>query len=387
MDARRDRTEDQGVPGSADLRTRGPHPWRLADEGSAGPDLVFERVLWGAEGPPLGVSRVVVGLEGAGLSPFLRLALAGYVLLDRLSPEDVGALGEELRAAGSAGSSLEKLLESLGPGARAALDDPMDGVLTGPLQRALAGPGATLLAALAHLEERPDPRDVLVYFDAFVRSRRALLSLALHLARELPPFPAEVLDGAVELFGWWRAHGKPVPVRVGEGPPAVVPLPPGLAPASEEAAAGALGRLLASLHRDAERLGHPRRSFRGVPEEVAGELLDGLAGLLVNGLCLARAPRPDDIASTLVPRGSLPTQARRVRSTTIRGAPFHDALGRFFAVPSLPLALRRTGRVVEVRRTGTCPFPRAGRADADVGFARRLTSPRTRTPPRSRPRP
>lgn len=358
-----------GPHGAAALRPRGPHPWRLADEGDGGADLVFERALWSPEGRPGGVSKEVVRLEGAGLSPFLRLALAGCVLLGRLSPADLDAVGDELRAAGGDAASLSTLLEALGPGARAALDDPMDGVLTGPLQRALAGPGASLLEALAHLEGRPDPRDVLVYFGAFVRSRRALLSLALHLARELPPFPAEVLGGSVELFGWWRASGKPVAVPAGAGRSAVVPLPPGLRPASEAATAGALGRLFEALHRDAERIGHPRRRFEGVPEAIAVELLDGLAGLLLNGLCLSRAPRPGDVASALAPRGHLQTRARCVRSVTVAGAPFQDRIGRFFAVPSRPLALRRTGRTVKVRGTGTCPFPLSGLVDADGGPA------------------
>jgi hypothetical protein len=349
------------------LRTKGPHPWRLVDEGEARTDLSFERALWDFSGRPLGPSREIVRLEGAGLGPWPRLALAGYVLLEKLSPADVGALADELRAAGGEPvGSFPELLLALGPDARRALDDPMDGVLTGPLQGALAGPGASLLDALSHLEGRPDPRDVLVYVEVFVRFRRALLALALRLATELLPFSPDLLDGRVELFGWWRERAVPGPVPTGDGGEVVVPLPAGLEESARGAAAAALGSLFASLCRDAERIGHPRRSFDGVPEAVAAELLDGLAGLLLNGLCLERTPRPDDVESRVGPADRLPTRARHVRTVRIGGAPFHDALGRFFAVPSCPLALRRTGRILEVRRTGRCPFPMVGWSEAEA---------------------
>ncbi len=353
------------APEASALRTRGPHPWRLVDEGEAHADLAFERTLWDAAGRSLGPSRETVRLDGAVLAPWSRIALAGYVLLEKLSPADVGALADELRAAGGAGDgSLAGLLDALGPDARQALDDPMDGVLTGPLQCALAGPGASLLDALSHLEGRHDPRDVLVYAEAFARSRRSLLALALRLATELPPFPTDLLDGRVELFAWWRERAVPAPVPAGGGSEVVVPLPAGLGEPGREAAAAALGTLFTSLRRDAERIGHPRRSFDGVPEAVAAELLDGLAGLMLNGLCLEKTPRPGDVESRVEPAGFLPTRARHVRKVRIAGAPFHDAIGRFFAVPSAPLRLQRTGRVVEVRRTGRCPFPRAGWSEA-----------------------
>ena len=354
------------VPEGPALRTKGPHPWRLVDESGVRVDLAFERSLWDSAGRALGPSRETVCLEGAGLGPWLRLALAGYVLLGKLSPADVGALADELRAArGGRVGSLPELLSALGPDARRALDDPMDGVLTGPLQGALAGPGASLLDALSHLEGRPDPRDVLVYVEVFARSRRSLLALALRLATELPPFPPDLLDGKVELFGWWRARAVPAAVPAADGGMVVVPLPAGLGEAARGAAAAALGSLFASLRRDAETIGHPLRSFDGVAEAVADELLDGLAGLLLNGLGLDRAPRPGDVVSRVGPAGNLPTRARHVRTVRIAGAPFQDAIGRFFAVPSCPLALRRTGRVVEVRRTGRCPFPRAGWSEAE----------------------
>jgi hypothetical protein len=349
------------APEATAFRTRGPHPWRLVDEGEAHADLAFERGLWDAAGRSLGPSRETVRLEGAGLAPWPRLALAGYVLLEKLSPADAGALADELRAAGGAGDgSLAGLLDALGPDARIALDDPMDGVLTGPLQCALAGPDAPLLDALSHLEGRPDPRDVLIYAEVFARSRRWLLALALRLATDLPPFPPDLLDGSVELFGWWRERATPTAVPAGDGSEVVVPLPAGLGEAARGGAVAGLGSLFASLRRDAERIGHPRRSFAGVPEAVAAELLDGLAGLMLNGLCLEKTPRPADVESRLGPADGLPTRARHVREVRIAGAPFHDALGRFFAVPSSPLRLPRTGRVVEVRRTGRCPFPRAG---------------------------
>ena len=151
----------------------------------------------------------------------------------------------------------------------------------------------------------------------------------------------------------------------GDGGEGVVPLPAGLGEAARGVAVAALGALFASLRRDAEKIGHPLRNSDGVAEAVADELLDGLAGLLLNGLGLDRAPRPGDVASRVGPAGYLPTRARHVRTVTIAGAPFQDAIGRFFAVPSCPLALRRTGRVVEVRRTGRCPFPRAGWSEAE----------------------
>ncbi|MBK9374412.1 MAG: hypothetical protein IPN03_11945 [Holophagales bacterium] len=284
--------------------------------------------------------------------------MAGYVLLGKLSPADVGALADELRAAGGDRvGSLPELLFALGPDARRALDDPMDGVLTGPLQGALAGPGASLLDALSHLEGRPDPRDVLVYVEVFARSRRALLALALRLATELPPFPPDLLDGRVELFGWWRARAEPAAVPAGDGGEVVVPLPAGLGEAARGAAAAALGALFASLRRDAEKIGHPLRSFDGVAEAVADELLDGLAGLLLNGLGLDRAPRPGDVASRVGPAGCLPTRARHVRTVRIAGAPFQDALGRFFAVPSCPLESSQDG-----------PH-RGGEADREVPFS------------------
>lgn len=355
--------------------TRGPHPWRLIDEGEPRTDLSFERLLWDSSGRPLGPSRELVRLAGAALGPWPRLALAGYVLLGKLSPADVGALADELRAAGGERvDSLEELFAALGPEAWRALDDPMDGVLTGPVQRALAGPGASLLDALSHLEGRPDPRDVLVYVEAFARSRRALLALALRLATELPPFRPDLLDGRVELFGWWRERATSAAVPTGDGGAVGVPLPAGLGKAARGAAAAALGGLLCSLRRDAEVLGHPRRSFDGVAEAVAAELLDGLAGLLVNGLCLERTPRPVDVESQLGPANGVPTRARQVRRVRIAGGPFQDAFGRFFADPSCPLALRRTGRVLEVRRTGRCPFPRVGWSEAE-GAAEAPASP------------
>ncbi|HQN06473.1 MAG TPA: hypothetical protein PLL76_00110 [Thermoanaerobaculia bacterium] len=345
-------------------RSRGSHPWRLAGAGGLEETLVFERRLFDAEGRPLAPDRETVDFAGAGLIPAVRLALAGNVLLGRLSPGDVRAVADELRAAGDGVRDLGGLLEVLGVAARLALDDPMNGVLTGPLQRALAGEGTSLLAALAHVCARPDPRDVLVYVDVFVRFRRGLVALALRLARELPPFPPGVLDGSVEVFAWFRETGaRDVDVDV-DGRTESVPLPAGLPEPVANAAAGAVAELLASLRRDAERLAHPRRDFSGVARDVGRELLDGLAGLLLNGLSLARAPRLEQVEARLVPAGGLPTRARHARSVSIAGIPFADALGRFFAVPSTPLTLPRTGRIVVVRRTGGCPFAVAGWSEA-----------------------
>lgn len=345
-------------------RTRGPHPWRLGNAGSLEETLVFERRLFDAEGRPLDPDRETVDFAGAGLIPAVRLALAGNVLLGRLSPGDVRAVADELRAAGDGVRDLGGLLEVLGPAARLALDDPMDGVLTGPLQRALAGEGTSLLEALAHVCARPDPRDTLVYFDVFVRFRRGLVALALRLARELPPFPPDVLDGSVEVFAWFRETGARVVDLDVDGRRENVPLPAGLPEPVAKAAAGAVAELLASLRRDAERLAHPRRDFSGVARDVGCELLDGLAGLLLNGLAGARAPRPEEIEARLVPAGGLPTRARHARAVAVAGAPFADALGRFFAVPSTPLTLPRTSRIVVVRRTGSCPFAGAGWSEA-----------------------
>lgn len=350
-------------------RTRGPHPWRLAGASALETTVVLERSPFDAEGRPLGAVREVVDFAGTGLPPALRLALAGYVLLGKLSPADLRAVADELQAAGGAVADLPGLLAALGPAASVALDDPMDGVLTGPLQRALAGRGASLLGALAHVSTRPDPEDVLVYFDVFVRSRSGILALALRLARELPSFPAELLDGSVELFAWWREHGAQVVALEVAGERFAVPLPAGLPEPVGSAAAGALAQLLSSLRRDAELLAHPLRDFSGVPGDVAQELLDGLAGLLLNGLCLGRTPRPDEIETSLGPAGPLPTRARHARRVRISGAPFHDALGRFFAAPSQKLDLARTGRSVLVWRSGTCPFALAGWADADAAVS------------------
>jgi hypothetical protein len=244
-----------------------------------------------------------VDLGGAALPPSLRLALGGYVVLGKLSPHDLRALAGELRAAGGRATDLAALLEALGPAAPGALDDPMGGVLTGPLQRALAGAGTPLLAALGHVCARPDPANVSVYFYVFVRFRRGLVALALRLARELPALPPDAVDGSVELFAWFRENRA---------------------------------------------------------REVSVELLDGLAGLLLNGFALDRVPRAEEVVARLVPAGGLPTRARHVRSVAIGGAPFADALGRFFAAPSRTLALARTGRSVVVWRTGSCPFALAG---------------------------
>jgi hypothetical protein len=345
-------------------RTRGPHPWRVAGASVLEEVLVLERSLFDADGRSLGTESRAVDLAGTGLPPALRLALAGYVVLGKLSPEDLGAIADELRAAGGDATDLSAFLETLGPAARGALDDPMDAVLTGPLQRALAGPGTSLLSALAHVCARPDARDVLVYVEAFVLFRRGLVALALRLARELPPFPRDVLDGSVEVFAWFRENGAREVALDVDGRSEAVLLPAGLPDAVAKAAAGALAELLASLRRDAERLAHPRRDFSGVPQEVGRELLDGLAGLLLNGLSLERAPRPEELEARLGPAGGLPTRARHARSVAISGAPFADALGRFFAARSTALALPRTGRSVLVWRSGSCPFAVAGWSEA-----------------------
>lgn len=346
------------------MRTRGPHPWRLADENREEETLVFERSLFDGEGRSLGPEPERVDLGGAGLPPSLRLALAGYVVLGKLSPGDLRALAAELRAAGGRATDLGTLLSALGPGAPGALDDPMDGVLTGPLQRGLAGAGTPLLSALAHVCARPDPADVSVYFDVFVRFRRGLVALALRIARELPAFPPEVVDGSVELFAWFReTRARAVALDAG-GRTETVLLPTGLPGPAEKAAAAALAELLSSLRRDAAFLADPRGDLRGVARAVSVELLDGLAGLLLNGLSRDRVPRKEEIVARLVPAGGHPTRARHVRSVEIAGRPFADALGRFFPAPSRTLVLARTGRSVVVWRTGTCPFALAGGAEA-----------------------
>lgn len=359
---------DRGLPIAAGLRTRGPHPWRLSEASALAETLVFERSLFDEAGRAAGRERVSVDLAGSGPRPALRLGLAVWVLLGKLAPADLDAIARELRAAGGAGAGrLEDALRALGPGAREALDDPMGGVLTGPLQRALAGPGTTLVEALEHVTAGPEPRHALAYAGTFTRTRRAIVALAFRLARELPPFPAEVLDGSVELFGWWRESGsREVPLDAG-GAPVAVRIPSGLSRLAERGASATLAGLLGSIRSTAERLGHPRRDFSGVARDVSTELLDGLASLLLNGLCLDRAPSPGDVVSSLGPAGYLPTRARQARSVTVSGAPFHDALGRFFAVPSRRLDLPRTGRSVSVRLTGTCPFPLVGRSPAGDG--------------------
>jgi hypothetical protein len=174
------------------------------------------------------------------------------------------------------------------------------------------------------------------------------------------PFPAELFDGSVEVFSWWREKGTCEVALEVAGERFAVPLPVGLPEPVRSTAASALAELLASLRRDAELLAHPRRDFSEVPFDVARELLDGLAGLLLNGLCRERTPRPEEIEAALGPAGPLPTRARHARLVTIAGAPFHDALGRFFSAPSRRLDLPRTGRSVAVWRTGTCPFALAG---------------------------
>ncbi len=347
------------VPEGPAFRTKGPHPWRLVDEGGLRVDLAFERSLWDSAGRALGPSRETVCLEGAGLGPWLRLALAGYVLLGKLSPADVGALADELRAARGRTGRFPPGASLRPRSRRAARPRRPDGrrphgAAAGRPRRAWRV--APRRALPPRREARPSRRPRLRRgFRPFAALSPRPRPAPGHRAPAVPSGPPRRQSGALRLVARaCRAGGGAGGPTAGRSSSRS---PPGSGRRRGARRRLALGSLFASLRRDAETIGHPLRSSDGVAEAVADELLDGLAGLLLNGLGLDRAPRPGDVASRVGPAGCLPTRARHVRTVRIAGAPFQDALGRFFAVPSCPLESSQDG-----------PH-RGGEADREVPFS------------------
>lgn len=265
-------------------------------------------------------------------------------------------------ATGLAG--LVQVFDELGEGLRARFDDPMNGILTGPLQRAVAGVGTGLVAALDHacmLTPVRAEAAIDAYTGLFLRARRSLVAAALRLAEVLPSFSAEDIRADRDLFAWWRERWTvPVRIELADGATINVHLPDGV-PAPLASGIGRMLRALSTAARDAgELLGHPGRQARGLIEAMAIELNEGLVGLLVNGRGRGCRTSPRTISTALAPSGTLPTRAAWCKDVTLAGAPFHDALGRYFAAPHTAVRLPRTGQRVVVWRSGTCPFPDIG---------------------------
>lgn len=311
-------------------------------------------------------------LDFGGLAaPGVRSVLLAWLELGRLTPPHLQALLDEVAAAevgrrgGAQIEDLAAFAQVLGSGAQATLDDPMSGIVTGALHRALVGSDRGLFELCDHLS-RLSAADGMTaaegYVELLLQARSTLVALALRLAARLPDdVVAEVqtaLREEVDLFSWWRERSTiEVLVLDADGRQVTARLPVATPPRLAVAVGAQFGELAALTARLAARVDLPGGQRSGVVAALAEELHDGSLGLIVNGLAGAATPAAASLAQQLVPRGWTPTRASWCRALTVGGVPFRDALQRFFAVPHTVLPLRHTGREIVLWRLGLCPFP------------------------------
>jgi hypothetical protein len=349
----------------------------------------------------------------------LRSALVSFCTLGRITPPQLQLLLDEVDLAVPAAArplpDLTALAGWLGPRAAEPLDDPMRGLVSGTVHRALlaawglgsgrkapaadgsrptaAARGQGLLAALdflAGLGDQAGSRAINEWTRLAIEVRHGLLGLALRIAGELPTRERPRFDPAGELFASFRERSRvPLLVTAPDGGLVQGFLPNGTRPPTVAAARRLCERV---LYRFAALVAAPGEGRDQATAALApgfaeplvasllGELHDALVGLLLEtpaatpaapcGLDDSTATEPNhaptaaacphasaSLRATLVDAGSWPTRARHGKQLELAGKPFRDPLGRFFAAPSKTLALPRTHRSIVVWQLGSCPFP------------------------------
>jgi hypothetical protein len=201
-----------------------------------------------------------------------------------------------------------------------------------------------------------------------LRCRRHLVAAALGLAKHLDPLALRDVPPEHELFEWWRREAtEDVPVRVPDGRAVAVALPRAVPLALRLGCARMLENLCSRFAGLALAIGRDTHGTAAFVRSLAIEMNDGLVGLLVNGLVRGRCPHAREIATAVVDSRH-PARARLAKELQVRGDPFRDALGRFFAAPSSTVRLPRTGARVVLWRASTCPF-------ADYAYAPATSDP------------
>ena len=367
--------------------------WELLGDPAADPVLRFARRWYREPGGHPALARAEV--ESSALAPAARRALAAFVLLGTVSPTDAAAMAAEAAAESSesgflgrkpaaelcstepstpcstacsaAFSPVEELacgFARLHPQLPAALDDPMRGVLATPLHESLFPSGCGLLAAFERLrtvrtDDIADP--LLAYPRFYLRCRQTLLHLALVLARNLPALAPTSAGPDTDFFAWWRTRWtQRTTIQLAMGGSVSMGFPQELPPSKARTITGAVGTLALEHERLAALLGRAASATHVFIDALATELLDGAAGLLLNGREGTRCPRPEQIVVKHERSHGYPTRAQVAKKVLLEGAPFEDCFGRFFAATETRLRLPRSGREITVLRLGTCPFPDYG---------------------------